>query len=391
MISSAVATGAWSIAGDLPGGAASWYGQHDGPVALDDTGGLLVAGGADANSGPLGRAAVYDPNGKAWKPTGGLGAPRRLHSLTRLADGRVLAAGGLGGPGSAGPGLSSAERYDKGSGNWSPTAALSTGARWGHSAVLLPGGSVLVAGGTRLRPGTTTTMALRSVELYNPTDGGSWTQVADMTDARTGHTAVLLDNGTVLVVGGAAPVGTAEDPALAFCELYNPKTDTWTPTGSLRHARRYHQATLLSPTTVLVTGGTAPGASGEGPFDPFSQRTAEVYDQATGVWKSVTDMPSGRAFHRAVPLGTGSVLVLGGTASDRDEAGYRSAVRYDVAGDAWTPIVGMPTGRWSFAAAALPNDQVVVAGGVTRSGLAAADPTTVELTAASEVLTGGGS
>jgi Kelch motif/Galactose oxidase, central domain len=253
---------------------------------------------------------------------------------------------------------------------------------------LLPDGSVLVAGGTRQRPGTTTTTALRSAERYDPKTG-RWSPAADMTDARTGHTAVLLAGGTVLVVGGAAPVGTADDPALAFCELYDPKKDKWTPTGTLLRARRHHQATPLSPTTVLVTGGTAPGASGDGPFDPFSQRTAEVYDAATGVWKSVADMPSGRAFHRAVPLGTGSVLVIGGTASDRDEAGYRSAIRYDAAGNVWTPVAGMFTGRWSFAAAALPGDRVVVAGGVTRSGLAAADPAVVELTRASEVFFGG--
>jgi hypothetical protein len=193
----------------------------------------------------------------------------------------------------------------------------------------------------------------------------------------------------VLVVGGVAPVGTADDPALAFCELYNPTTDTWTPTGSLLRARRHHQATLLSPTSVLVTGGTAPGASGEGPFDPFSQRTAEVYELGKGAWHAVTDMPSGRAFHRAVPFGTGSVLVLGGTASDRDEAGYRSAVVYD--GSTWTAVPGMVTGRWSFAAAAIPGNRVVVAGGVSRSGLAAADPAVTELTSTSEVFTGSGS
>ncbi|WP_427164247.1 Kelch repeat-containing protein [Streptomyces sp. C1-1] len=380
------ATGAWTTAADLPAPAA-WYGQHDGAVLLDD-GTVLVAGGVDAASTAQNTAAVYDPAHNTWQPVGTLHTPRHLHTITRLPDGKVLVCGGLSGSSTAGPGLASAEVYDPRTRLWSTTGALGT-PRWGHSAILLADGSVLVAGGSTVRSGPSTT-ALRSAERFDPSTG-RWTAVKDMTDARTGHTALSLTGGAVLVCGGVAPVGTADDPALAFCELYDPTQGRWTPTGGLLRARRHHQATRISDSTVLVTGGTAPGSPGTSPYDPFSQRGAELYDLTTGVWTAVAQMPSGRAFHRAVPLADGRLLAIGGAASDRDEAGFRSAVIHGAAGtddavaDVWTPAAGLATGRWAFAVATLPNGRVLVTGGVSRSGLAAADPTVTELAVTSEV------
>ena len=366
---------------------AAWYGQHDGPVLLQD-GTVLVAGGADATASAIPDTAVFTPATGAgeWRAKDPLHTPRQLHTLTLLTDGKVLAAGGLNGT----AGLRTAEVYDPGTGKWTVTGPLET-ARWGHSATLLADGSVLVAGGRAARAGGGTT-ALWSAERYAPGHGGEWHTVAAMTDARTGHTAVLLAGGVVLVAGGVAPTGAADDAALAFCELYTPgegdAPGQWTPTGNLLHARHHHRATPLSDKTVLVTGGTAPGSPGAAPFDPFSRRTVERYDLDTGKWTERAEMPSGRAFHRAVAFGQGQVLVAGGSASDRDEAGYRSAFVYDVAGNEWTPAAGLTTGRWSFAATALSDDRVLVAGGVVRSGLAAADPAGTELTPTSELFDG---
>ncbi len=378
------AVGTWTAAPGLPAPAA-WYGQHDGPVLLDD-GTVLVAGGTDATATAIAEAAVFTPattgSGGAWQPADALHTPRQLHSLTRLADGTVLAVGGLNGSAA----VPTAELYHPDTRHWTPAGQPET-ARWGHSAVLLPDGSVLVAGGSVARPGGGTT-AVRSVERYTPGHGGEWHTVAPMTDARTGHPAVVLAGGVVLVAGGVVPTGAADAPALAFCELYDAGADEWTPTGTLLRARRQHRATRLSDRTVLVTGGTAPGSPGVAPFDPFSQRTVERYDLDTGVWTTRAEMPSGRAFHRTIALGAGRVLVAGGAASDRDEAGYRSAFVYDVTADRWLTAAGLTAGRWSFAATALADDRVLVTGGVVRSGLAAADPAGLELAATTEIFDG---
>ena len=72
-----------------------------------------------------------------------------------------------------------------------------------------------------------------------------------LTYARRLHTATLLLNGKVLVVGGDAA------NALATAELYDPVSGTWTTVGAgtLTYARRAHTATLLSNGTVLVAAG----------------------------------------------------------------------------------------------------------------------------------------
>jgi N-acetylneuraminic acid mutarotase len=372
--------GAWtSVDSDLRT-AAAWYGQHDGPVLLED-GTVVVAGGENAAGVSITDTAVFTPGPPKdeWHAaTGPLGTPRRLHTLTRLNTGKILAVGGLNGS----AGLFSAELYDPEHGVWAPTGSLEF-ARWGHSATLLPDGSVIVAGGSAARSGGGT-VALRSAERFDP-EHGVWHPATAMTDARTAHTAVSFADGVILVVGGVVPTGVANDPALAFCELYDPDRKVWTPTGSLAHGRRHHRATLLSGGGVVVTGGTAPGSPGAAPFDPFSQRTVELFDRNHGVWTQKRDMPSGRAFHHAIALPDNRLLVVGGAASDRDEAGYRSALVYNATGDDWAQAAGLAIGRWAFAATALADDQVLVTGGVTRSGLAAADPTVTELTATTEL------
>jgi hypothetical protein len=386
--STLTAVGSWTGLPALPK-AAAWFGQHDNAVALGTTDTVLVLGGSgvvEGTSTALNQALRYHVTGDTWETAGTVSTPRRLHALTVLADGRVLASGGISGAADTGPALGSAEVYDPATNTWTGVDAMTT-PRWGHSSVLLPDGRVLVAGGSTVRAGQSV-KALRSAEVFHP--DGHWEPVADMTDARTGHPAVVLQGGKVLVCGGASPVGGPDDAALAFCELFDPDHG-WTPLPSMLQPRRHHQVTALSATRVLVTGGAPPGAPGDGTFDPFSRRTAEIFDLDAGMWSAAPDMPSGRSLHRAVALGPGKVLVLGGTGGGADEAGFRSAVLFDQAAPSgWSTVSGLATGRWAFAAVPLSGRRVLVTGGVTRSGLAAADPAIADLTPASELFTPGG-
>jgi hypothetical protein len=382
-ITPAAATGSWTTTADLPTSGA-FAGQHDGPVQL--TGGsVLVAGGADAASAPLARAARYTPATGAWAATGALHTARRLHTLTALAGGKVLTAGGTGvGAQFPQPGLAAAEVYDPAAGTWTGTGNLHT-ARFGHSAALLADGSVLVAGGSAVRSGQSLS-ALRSAEVWHA-DTGTWTEVAPMADARTGHAAVVLGNGKVLVVGGSVPTGRDTEAALAFCELYDPATGTWAPTGNLTVPRARHRATAVGA-AVLVTGGTAPGPGGDGTFDPFARGSAELFNPATGAWTATAPMPGGRELHRAAALSATTALVVGGTDGVRDATGFESALVYDTAADTWSAAAGLAAGRWSFAALALADGTVLVTGGVSRTGLAAASGT--ELAGSTEVFSATG-
>ncbi|MFD9789819.1 kelch repeat-containing protein [Streptomyces sp. NPDC059070] len=381
------ATGAWTTAGDLPA-AASWYGQCDGPVLLRNDKGVLLVAGADANGVAVNRTALYSPTARTWTAGNPLQVPRRLHTVTLLDSGKVLVVGGTSGSSPLSASLTSVELYDPADGSWKTVAGLRE-ARRGHHAVLLSTRKVLVTGGLTTRSGDSA-KALATAEIYDP-DADTWTATKQpMTDARTGHCAVALKGGQVLVAGGTAPVSGSGTASLAFCELYNPATESWTPAGSLLQPRSRHQLVLASDTTALAVGGATPGTPGDGTFDPFTSLTVERYDLATDKWTALTATPGGRGFHRVVPLGSGKFLVVGGTADERNGAGYQSALVYDSATGTWSAAAGLATGRWAFAATALADGKVLVTGGTVATGIAGAAPDSAELTATTEVFSAGG-
>ncbi len=161
--------------------------------------------------------------------TGPLGAGRQIHTATLLADGRVLVAGGFD---FADQPLSSAAVYDPATGTFSPTGSMAT-ARGLATATLLADGRVLVAGGgaaTWVQPG----LVLASAELYDPKTG-TFSPTGSMATAREGHTATLLRDGRVLIAGGID--ASTGDHTVASAELYDPKTGTFSPTGPMKTAR----------------------------------------------------------------------------------------------------------------------------------------------------------
>lgn len=356
--------GVWSAAGTPPAAVA----EADAVLLKDGT--VLVAGGADATGTAVATSALFDPVPRSWATqAGSLATARRRYTATRLGDGRVVVAGGLGTDGTP---LATVEVFDPLAGTFSSPDAALTSARSGHSATFTDR-KLLVAGGTSARGA-----ALASAELLDPPTL-TWTAVGPMTEARTGHAAVVLGTGAVLVVGGAVLTGDGER-ALASCELYDPATKSWTATGSLSIPRKGHQATLLPGGKVLVTGGDAVPAI---PYWVDSLASAEVYDPASGVWKPVADMPGGgRSGHRCVRTLWGAV-VIGGVGRLRATAGYRGVVAFDVATGSWSPTGALATGRVDFAAVGLADGRVLAVGGRALTGPAAPGP--AELAATAEI------
>ena len=122
-------------------------------------------------------------------------------------------------------------------------------AREDPTAVRLLDGRVLVAGGDSSED----VPRFTSAEIFDP-HTGQWTATGDMTAGRseTEYAGVLLRDGRVLIPGGH----TAFETPVATADLYNPKTGTWSPAGSMSVPRAGHSAIVLNGNRgVLVMGG----------------------------------------------------------------------------------------------------------------------------------------
>jgi WD40 repeat protein len=184
--------------------------------------------------------------------------------------------------------------------SFTPATSMSV-ARAFHSATVLQDGRIFIVGGS----------ADTASEIYDPATR-TFRRSASMRHARNSHTATLLLDGRVLIAGGNAyggdiSSGTQIDGA---AEVFDPRTETFTPTGPMVTPRYGHSAALLSDGKVLLTGG------GESYVAGFSigfrpQAHAEIFDPATNTFSALADMQTARWNHTSTRLGDGSVLIVG--------------------------------------------------------------------------------
>ena len=236
--------------------------------------------------------------------------------------------------------------------NFKPTGSMAL-ARAGHTATLLLDGNVLVVGGCD-QAGGDYCSPYASSELYDPAHG-VFTATGSMGTGRESHTAVLLSDGRVLVAGGWNGALNPDSTA----ELYDPSTRSFSPTGSMGTARVWHVATLLPGGKVLITGGKATP-------DGTGLATAEVYDPATNSFSPTGNMATGRTNGTATRLQNGKVLIAGGWAGGSSPVAL--AELYDPGTGKFTPTGSMTVGRNGQTATLLTNGHVLVAGGYPNTG-----------------------
>lgn len=178
--------------------------------------------------------------------------------------------------------LISAELFDPISGTWSPAADVPHARDW-HTTTLLPNGQVLVAGVGNVAEAETASSFYEKLDrtsaLYDPATG-RWHHAAALKTGRGFHTATLLPSGDVLIAGGFDKPGSGDfGNAFPVAEIYDRHGNFWISTAPLSTARAGHTATLLPNGKVLVVGGTLSNFNGAN-----WGATTELYESgATGV------------------------------------------------------------------------------------------------------------
>ncbi len=126
--------------------------------------------------------------------------------------------------------------------------------------------------------------------------------IGNLTSARAAHTTTVLDDGTVLIVGGMLENGSFYDTA----EVFDPKTNAFKLlAGRMTKKRVSHTATKLKDGRVLIVGGWSNRSSPE--------KTAELFDPKNRRFEAVLNLSKARSGHTATLIEDGSVAIIGGT------------------------------------------------------------------------------
>lgn len=296
-------------AGDafVPAGVALVARMRPSTITLQD-GRVLIAGGRGGPKGEaLASAEIFDPVATTFTATGNLSEPHYEPSAALLDDGRVLIAGGYAGRDP----LATADLYDPATGQFTPTGNLNIARIQSTGVTRLADGRILIVGGWGAK------LPLASAEIYDPATG-QFSLAGEMPEGRALHALVTLADGRVLVVGGSGEAGSNGFPVYnPTALLYDPATATFTPTGDLAHPRDQAAAALLPDGRVLVAGGSRL----EGNPGSVTVPMAEIYDPASGTFSDAGEMLVPSYDPHPATLADGSILIAGGWAFAGDTVG----------------------------------------------------------------------
>ena len=255
-------------------------------AALLPNGEVLVSGGAPGYPGSdsdLAEAERYDFATGTWQAATAMVLARAQHRAVRLVSGDVLVYGYAHNPN--GDPLS--ERYDPVADSWQVTSGQPGTWRRDPALVALGDGRALVLGG-----GEQVGLPMRTTEVYDAA-ADAWSQGVPMTSERNAFGAVELPDGRVLAVGGC--------DVACESELWN--GTGWQATGE--------PVGWGSVATVLLDDGTVLFVGGDPTVTPMTSPVA-VYDVGSESWTWISNLIEGRQWAELVALPLGRALVAGG-------------------------------------------------------------------------------
>lgn len=205
--------------------------------------------------------------------------------------------------------------------------------------------------------------------------------------------AVKLDDGRVFYSGGFTglerPEGNTDSdwPIMSEARIYDPITGSRSPIGNMLYKRMGHTATLLADGRVLIVGGVCHNERGYGDIGRADQfvatNTCEIYDPQTGTFTATGSLELPRAEHAAILLPTGEVMVLGGWSQenvDRTRYYYNTMEIYNPDTGTWRVTNVLMKGDQSYGidvpkVAILPNGSVFISGKIVTQSVPSASQT----------------
>ena len=268
------------------------------------------------------------------KSVGNMVIPRSGHSTFLMNDGRVLVVGG------SGPSTYSAEIYDPKTKKFKLAGKLNQWRSHEETITMLKNGKVLITGGS-----DGIKQDFKSAELFDPQTGKS-ENLEDMHFYRTGHTATLLQDGKVLIVGG-----------IKKAELFDPETNKFSIIPNEMIFPHYnHSSILLNDGNILIVGG---------PTD-----LAEIFYPKTNKFKEVGKMNFKRTLPILIPLENNKIFVFGGY--DPDTKFVSKSEIYDISsGTFYIPKIDKyPDNKENRLAIKVDEDKILFVGGCAGLGTA---------------------
>ncbi|MGZ3805748.1 MAG: Kelch repeat-containing protein [Pseudobdellovibrionaceae bacterium] len=274
---------------------------------------MLIWGGEDSSSFPLGDGAQYDPATNSWSPITTSGAPSaRAHHTALWTGSKMLVWGGTASNGTL---LNDGAQYDPATDTWSPiTLSGAPGARVFHSAVWT-GSKMLIWGGS-----TSPSTPLNDGGLYDPSTD-SWQPIpsSSYATARYKHSAVW--SGQEMLIWGGESYVPGSHFYLGDGARYNPATATWRAITSTNapSERSEHTALWTGSKMMIWAGGGNASFLG----------TGAIYDPATDSWSPISSQngPTARFYHSSIWTGT-EMIIWGGWNNTVTPADMSSGGRY---------------------------------------------------------------
>lgn len=280
----------------------------------------------------------------SWERLAPLSEARQEVGAAIIA-GKIYVVGGFG---SSGATLSTAEVYDPSTNRWEDLPPMPIGVN--HPATEALEGKLYVLGGYR---GPALANPTDAVQIYDPTRR-RWNPGPAMPTARGGLTAAVVE-GKLYAIGGARG-GSVGDMA-----VFDPQSNQWAILAAMPTQRDHIGAGVIAG-KIYVPGGR--NSSG------FTLRVLEAYDPKSGKWETLPPMPTGRSGHAVVALGN-CLYAFGGEVNRAASNGMFDQIeRYAAHSNKWSDLGRMPVPRHGISAVAL-NGKIYLPAGATVAGFGA--------------------